>query len=293
MFLLREELAPAPACAEALQVRRSRARCGAELLALRSCGSVRTHSPAALRPERAGGIPGHCHGDRQLLPWRSAFASQSLVPGECSCGVSIPTALPHPVSHPQPEAEGLEKLRAAQGSAWMADLLGTMRSAGGSGRAPGRSVRTGWHCRPPLQPGLEMGQVGGTRVCWEPGIEPSWIAGYWGPRDGSGTFRAAQGPAELCLQDPSGSLWEYSCFPFSERSQQPSFPPPEASPTGLHMPVPCGELAARRGSGNRLLPTRGFVLLRTELLPFFLHACLLSEHKTVPSISLTSVCLPR
>lgn len=100
-------------------------------------------------------------------------------------------------------------------------------------------------------------------------------------------------PLSCVYRIPVAAFGNTHVFHFlNDLSSLPS-PPPEASPTGLHMPVPCGELAAQRGSGNRLLPTRGFVLLRTELPSFFLHACLLSEHKTVPSISLTSVCLPR
>lgn len=65
--------------------------------------------------------------------------------------------------------------------------------------------------------------------------------------------------------------------------------PPCASPPGLHMPVPCGELAARRGSGSRLLSMQGFVVVCAELLPFFFRASLTAQHKTLPSILLTNV----
>lgn len=109
-----------------------------------------------------------------------------------------------------------------------------------------------------------------------------------GLQDVSSTFIVCRDRLSCVYRILVAAFGNIYVFFFSERSQLPF--PLCASPPGSHMPVPCGELAARRGSGSRLLSMQGFVEVGAELLPFFFfHACLTAQHKTVPSISLTNV----
>lgn len=187
-------------------------------------------------------------------------------PGPCSiqlrsCGVPAAPSPPRWPRIPSPACPGLLAGTSAASAPKLgaAEARGAPRVPAPGGTAPGRgepesglplcSGRSapgpqGCRCCPPRGSWRETPRGRGHPHTQQPGV----VLPGGAIRSCAGTRRAAGTGSE---RQPLAAL-VFSVL----KALGSAFPHPPAlpSPAGLHMPAPCGELAARRGPGNSLLP---------------------------------------
>lgn len=150
-------------------------------------------------------------------------------------------------ARPQHQSWGLQKLGERRGSLpRAARLLGEVSLSRGSCCAPAAAPQAlrAVAAAPPRGSWRETPRGRGHPHTQQPGV----VLPGGAIRSCAGTRRAAGTGSE---RQPLAAL-VFSVL----KALGSAFPHPPAlpSPAGLHMPAPCGELAARRGPGNSLLP---------------------------------------